>query len=66
MNDTEVPRRLDLHNTSIDFLTAMAGRCGFTHLDTGRICRLRHGHDGPCLLLSRGEEPADAASASLR
>ena len=27
---TEVRRRLDLHNISIDFAAASAGRCGFT------------------------------------
>jgi hypothetical protein len=35
-------RRLDLHNTSIDFAAASAGQCGFTHLDSGRVCRLPH------------------------
>lgn len=41
-------RRLDLHNTSIDFAAASAGQCGFTHLDSGRVCRLPHRHVGPC------------------
>ena len=41
-------RRLDLHNTSIDFAAASAGQCGFTHLDSGRVCRLPHRHFGPC------------------
>ncbi len=41
-------RRLDLHNTSIDFAAASAGRCGFTHLDSGRVCRLPYRHQGPC------------------
>src|SRR5829696_1934935 len=35
---TDVRRRLDLHNVSIDFAAANAGRCGFTHLDSGRVC----------------------------
>jgi hypothetical protein len=43
-------RRLDLHNVSVDFAAAVAGRCGFTHLDSGRICNLPHGHSGPCQL----------------
>jgi hypothetical protein len=47
---TDVQRRLDLHNISIDFAAARAGRCGFTHLDTGRICLLPHRHRGPCQL----------------
>lgn len=34
---TDVRRRLDLHNISIDFAAAGAGRCGFTHLDSGRV-----------------------------
>jgi hypothetical protein len=41
-------RRLDMHNTNIDFAAASAGRCGFTHLDSGRVCRLPHRHHGPC------------------
>jgi hypothetical protein len=32
---TDVRRRLDLHNLSIDFAAARAGRCGFTLLDIG-------------------------------
>jgi hypothetical protein len=41
-------QRLDLHNASIDFRAASAGQCGFTHLASGRICRLPHRHLGPC------------------
>lgn len=47
---TEVRRRLDLHNISIDFAAASDGRCGFTHLDSGRVCELPHRHYGPCRL----------------
>jgi hypothetical protein len=51
MNDCNTPReRLDLHNSTIDFDAARAGRCGFTQLQTGRVCHLRHRHVGPCLL----------------
>ena len=51
MNDGSRPReRLDLHNTNIDLDAANAGRCGFTQLRTGRVCRLPHRHVGPCLL----------------
>lgn len=39
---TDVRSRLDLHNISIDFAAATAGLCGFTHLDSGRVCRLPH------------------------
>jgi hypothetical protein len=42
----DVQRRLDLHNISIDFTAASAGRCGFTHLATGRVCQLPHRHQG--------------------
>ena len=45
--------RLDLHNISIDFAAASAGLCGFTHLDSGRVCRLPHRHHGPCQLQDR-------------
>jgi hypothetical protein len=44
----QAQRRLDLHNTSIDFAAASAGQCGFTHLGSGRVCRLPHRHHGPC------------------
>ena len=59
--------RLDLHNVSIDFAAASAGRCGFTHLDSGRVCQLPHRHPGPCRLQdqSRTAEPA-AGGTRLR
>jgi hypothetical protein len=40
--------RRDLHNTSINFDAAIAGQCGFTHIASGRVCRLPHRHSGPC------------------
>lgn len=40
--------RLDLHNININFAAASRGRCGFTHLDSGRVCQLPHRHRGPC------------------
>jgi hypothetical protein len=46
-------RRLDLHNTSIDFAAASVGRCGYTHLATGRVCQLPHRHPGSCELGER-------------
>jgi hypothetical protein len=53
MDDLKISReRLDLHNGNIDFHAALAGRCGFTHLDSGRVCRLPHRHSGPCQLRS--------------
>jgi hypothetical protein len=36
-------RRLDLHNTSINFAAAVAGRC----VASGRVCRLPHRHPEP-------------------
>lgn len=46
-------RRRDRHNTSVDFAAATEGLCGFTHMPTGRTCRLPHRHPGPCDLRSR-------------
>jgi hypothetical protein len=46
-------RRRDLHNTSIDFMAAVEGLCGFTHMPTGRICRLPYRHVGACDLHPR-------------
>ena len=43
-------RRLDLHNITIDIAAASAGRCGYTHLATGRVCHLPHRHPGSCEL----------------
>jgi hypothetical protein len=40
--------RRDLHNTSVNFDAAIAGQCGFTHIASGRVCRLPHRHPGPC------------------
>jgi hypothetical protein len=34
--------RLDLHNININFAAASRGRCGFSHLDSGRVCQLTH------------------------
>jgi hypothetical protein len=55
---TDVPSRLDLHNISIDFAAASAGLCGFTHLDSGRICELPHRHHGPCQLPDPPRQPS--------
>jgi hypothetical protein len=55
--------RLDLHNISINFAAASRGRCGFTHLDSGRVCQLPHRHRGPCdLRLSNRVRAAPAGS----
>jgi hypothetical protein len=64
--DSAHRRRLDLHNSSTDYAAAVAGRCGFTHLDTGRVCQLPFRHPGPCQLHhpARDCRPARAGAAS--
>jgi hypothetical protein len=62
---TDVQRRLDLHNISIDFAAASAGRCGFTHLDSGRVCLLPHRHLGPCQLQDQRRDAEHLAGALL-
>ena len=62
---TDVRRRLDLHNISIDFAAASAGRCGFTHLDSGRVCQLPHRHHGPCQLQDHPRQPAERLAGAL-
>jgi hypothetical protein len=50
---------------SIDLAAASAGLCGFTDLDSGRVCRLPHGHGGPCQLPDRPRQPAERAAGVL-
>jgi hypothetical protein len=45
--------RKDLHNSSVDFAAAIAGKCGFTHVPTGRACLLPYRHAGLCELHSQ-------------
>jgi hypothetical protein len=52
-SDDDVQERLDLHNISVDFATATVGRCGFTHLASGRTCQLPYRHRGGCMLRPR-------------
>ena len=54
--------RLDLHNVSIDIVAAEAGRCGFTHLASGRVCWRPHRHPGPCYPQAGTVTPAPASS----
>ena len=63
---TDAGRRLDLHNVSIDFAAASVGRCGFTHLASGRFCLLPHRHQGPCQLENHRLATEPAASSQLR
>lgn len=60
-----LPRRLDLHNVSTDFAAATTGHCGFTHLDTGRVCFLPHRHAGPCQLQVQPRDAEQAVNALL-
>jgi hypothetical protein len=62
---TDARRRLDLHNISIDFAAASAGRCGFTHLDTGRVCQLPHRHPGSCQLQHQRQHAERLAGSLL-
>jgi hypothetical protein len=57
-------RRRDLHNTSINFDLAVAGRCGFTHIPSGRVCQLPYRHPGPCKL--RYLAPAATPTPAVR
>jgi hypothetical protein len=47
---TAAHERRDLHNISIDIAAALDGLCGFTHIPSGRVCRMPHRHSGPCEL----------------
>jgi hypothetical protein len=57
--------RLDLHNISINFAAASRGRCGFTHLDSGRVCQLPHRHRGPCDLRLSNRVRAGPAGSNV-
>ena len=63
---TEIRRRLDLHNISIDFAAASAGLCGFIHLDSGRVCQLPHRHHGPCSRRTARASPLSAPPCPAR
>jgi hypothetical protein len=60
VNTSGAQRRRDLHNTSINVAAAIAGQCGFTHVASGRVCHLPHGHPGPCDLRYLAAPTADA------
>ena len=38
----------EVHNSAIDEAAALLGGCGQVHLQSGRMCALRNGHDGSC------------------
>jgi hypothetical protein len=61
--DAATPHTSDpprLHNASVDEDAARHGGCAQVHLPTGRMCTLRHGHEGSCEFIS-----AETADASL-
>ena len=63
MERTDVGRRLDLRNISIDFAPPVPAYA-VTHLDSGRVCRLPHGHRGHCQLPDRHASPLSARLVS--
>jgi hypothetical protein len=62
---TRALERRDLHNASIDFEAALAGYCAFTHLASGRVCRLPYGHVDSCRFVLPGEGASWAPGAEL-
>jgi hypothetical protein len=72
MSTSLATRRRDLHNPGINFAAVMAGQRGYTHVASGRVCRLLDRHLGPCDLrylssparptpTSRGPSPTASA-----
>lgn len=47
--------RMDLHNVSVHPVLASLGRCGMTHLATGRVCVREARHAGACDFRPRKE-----------
>jgi hypothetical protein len=47
-------RSREIHNATIDERTALSGRCGMTHLPSGRTCTLPAGHRGGCAFSHTG------------
>jgi hypothetical protein len=54
----------EVHNASVDAKAARQGGCGQVHLQTGRMCTLRHGHQGSCEFSPAGQ--ADALLAERK
>jgi hypothetical protein len=57
-------RRRDLHNPSTDVTAAMAGRCGFRHLASGRVCLLPYGHPDGCCFVPTPRSPRHVADGA--
>jgi hypothetical protein len=71
-DDTAGRTATGLAQTSINVDLAVAGRCGFTHIPSGRVCQLPYRHPGPCTLrylapaatptrAGLGQHPTDSA-----
>ena len=54
---------LALHAISRDIAAASAGRCGFSHLDSDRVCQLPHRHQRRCQLQDHPETGRPAVPA---
>jgi hypothetical protein len=52
--------RQESHNTCIDDSAAATGACGQLHTPTGRICTLKHHHEGSCQF--DAPDPAESPS----
>jgi hypothetical protein len=38
----------EVHNSATDEYAALLGGCGQVHLASGKMCDLRHAHEGSC------------------
>lgn len=61
--------RQDVHNVTVDDALASAGRCGMTHLRTGRRCTLPARHAGGCRFTpvpaaATATDPGDSVTAT--
>jgi hypothetical protein len=54
----------DAHNAAVDADRRSLGACAQVHLQTGRICTLRHGHRASCVFVLPGQ--ADVSLARHR
>jgi hypothetical protein len=54
--------RQEAHNTCIDDTVAATGGCAQLHTPTGRICTLKHHHQGSCQF-EAPDQPAESPGA---
>lgn len=59
-------QRLDLHNINTDFVAAVSGLCGFTHLASGRVCQRAYRHRGPCRLELQTDGTSESRTKTCR